>query len=313
MDKLAIVDAVFDHTMGAAGAFAADPDIQGFAVGYKSAKAVKARKNESYAIVVFVDPDLPEEKLKALPKRIRIGKAEIPALAGLASIAKNVSVHVRVEKRRPIPVNAEAAIPIANAFATTILTGGDPVFSNGILLGTAGYVFKIGGMLQLVSNNHVLEGAGLGGLVTDAAGTSLARVTTLNPVVDSAFAVLEAGVSFAPKIPGIGKPTSISPGIDLGMVYKKRGTSTGITEFSINFKKGVFQGIPFATGINTAGKSVPSVGKGDSGSIAVGQNNDVAGLVFRGAIELGTGPNGPLLQEIWIIDISRAFPGISLP
>lgn len=314
MDKLSIVKAVFDHTMNSSSAFTTgtgQEEIKGHAIGYKNEKAIKARKNEVYAIVMFVDPDLPEERLKSYPKKIKISKKDIPELAHKKNVPDKVAVHVRFERRRPILLESDGSS--VTALAAITMSGGDPLFVSGVFIGTAGYVFNVGGTRQLVSNRHVLEGAGQGNLVTNKEGKPLAKVTRLNTHVDSALAELDSNIVFSKNIPGIGTPGEIRSGITINMICRKRGASTNVTEFNITKADGVFNGIPVVVGVNTKGAHVPTVGKGDSGSIVVAQNNDILALVFAGEIVIGQGPNGALLSEIWAIDISRAFPDIELP
>lgn len=314
MDKLSIVRAVFAHAVNVPAAFSVQNDeaVKGYAVGYRSPKAIRPRKNESYAIIFFVDPETTEEQLGAYPGKIRIARESIPLLAGNAELPSTIVVQVRIERRRPLLLHPLVREGETLSYDAIPHSGGDPLYTKNVLIGTAGYVFRINGSNHLVSNRHVLEGAGIGHIVSNEAGLALAKVNQLNKDVDSGTAELEPGIGFSKGIPGIGTPGAIRAGIGMNMVCRKRGAATGVTEFRIK-SDGVYNGTPIVIGVNVKGNNVPTVGRGDSGAVVVGEDNAIMALVFAGDKIIGEGQHGELLSEIWAIDISKAFEKIELP
>ena len=314
MNKLEVVQAAYtqyanDHrARGIIGDGQADP-IKGFGIGFSDRRAIQPRKNENYALVLFVDPDITDDDLNALPQKMKLPKKDVPQFANRADLPDIIKVKIRYEKKRLSLLQATA---VRAPMPANGIAGGDGLFANNVLIGTAGYILVSGGKNHLISNKHVLASAGLGNGVHNANGIKVGTVSELSLIADSAMAIMDPGAVFSKDVPGIGTPTSIRGGLDLSEISQKRGVSTGVTEFRIKWK-GNYNGVPTVVGVHVNGANVATVGSGDSGSVLISQNTEIMGLVYAGATPVGQGPNGDLYSEIFAMDISYAFQNVQLP
>lgn len=306
MNRLEIVTAAFHRYEGELRAYS--DQAMGVGVGYEDAQTVTQTEGERYAIVVLLPEVMPESEQQRFPEKIRFRAAELDGLHALGD--EEVEVKVRTERKtiHLLGVVKENAQPPADmAIMSGTHTGGDPIYnSSGTWIGTGGCVMKINGQHCIVSNEHVLKRAGMNGAVCNRS-SQMATVNWLNAPTDSGSAVLSGGTAYNNNIPGIGTPSKIVGGINVGWYGKKRGAATNVTDFHIRWW-GNLNGYWTAIGVNMGGFNVVVNGHGDSGAVVIGNNNELIGLSYAGATDVGPGPGGRLFSEIFIIDITVAFP-----
>jgi hypothetical protein len=298
--------------------------IVGVGIGLADPKAVTPSSSEQYSIVVVAQPGQLLQEF-TLPEHISVPREKLlglrETLAGV-DLPEVVESDVRIEHYEFIPLTPAADVPVAPGEfveAAGIFQAGSQVFNQqGRWIGTGGCVLNVGGANSIVSNHHVLiKGAGSGTTIKDKAGQDIAQVVGNGaPNYDAAHARLLNPRGYSNEVPRIGQIRSLKGGINIGWFGRKYGATTAYTEFHVR----LILPVPNLGGglacqlVNMGGWNVPVTGAGDSGAVAIGNNNEAIGLMFAGDTEVGKAPNGqPVYAIAWCVDITQAFPGATLP
>jgi hypothetical protein len=311
MNRLEIVKKAFDQYQNQLHSYS-DQTI-GVGIGFENERSLKEEQDEQYAIVVLLPEVMTESDQKRFPDKLQFKASEMEGLN--LKGGEEIEVKVRVERKKIelLGVQDDLSVPLEEMeIMSGTHTGGDPIYNNkGRWIGTGGCALKLNGRNCIVSNDHVMKIAGMSNAICNKNGANMATVNWLNPSSDSASAIMLPDTGFNNNIPGIGKLQKIVGGINVGWYGKKRGSATGNTDFHIRWW-GNINGNWTVIGVNMGGLNVPVVGHGDSGSVVVGNNNELVALVYAGGTDIGPGPGGRVFSEIFAIDITVAFPNPQL-
>ncbi len=300
--------------------------LVGVGIGLRDPQAVIPSADEGYSIVVVTTPGQ-ARTMSSLPSEVTVSRAELEAVAPVstlrAALPDTVTADVRVEEYELKPLTPTGPAPAQPDDEEATRAGGfragSPVHNqNGHWVGTGGCVLNIDGKNAIVSNNHVFvtgPGTGVGTTIKDRAGQSVARVVSGRQNYDCAHATLLDQAAFNNDLPKIGAIRGMTGGINIGWHGRKFGATTGFTDFHVRLILPI-QNIGWGTAcqlVNMGGFNVPVIGQGDSGSVVVGDHNEVVGLMFAGDTVVGHSGANEIYSIGWCVDITQAFPGSSVP
>lgn len=304
-----------------------DPALLGVGVGFADPGTVAPGADEAYAVVVVrrEQPGFTAAKLD-VPDRVAVRRSAL--MGGVATLRADdelVEAPVRVESHGwhvgddfvPPPGAEPVAAPDEMRAAGVVARAGEPVFANGQWIGTGGATLSVGGQNCLVSNHHVLIRAGQGAVVSDRHGQPLGKVHSLSQTGDAGTVRLGPGVAYSNDIAGIGPIKKVARGMGLGWHGRKRGATTGLTDFHIRLGFWLLGGINAGQwawqGANMGGWGVPVTGAGDSGSVIVGDGNEAFALLFGGDNPVGKKDGQTIYSTVWCFPIEYAFADVAMP
>lgn len=302
-----------------------DAEVLGVGVGFADPGTIVPGADERYAVVVVRRPGMRAAKLD-VPDRVAVRRSALPgAVATLRADDELVEAPVRVEGHGwdagddfvPPPGAEPIAAPDDMRAAGLVARAGEPVFSNGVWIGTGGATLSVGGANCLVSNHHVLSRAGQGAVISDRNGQPLGKVHSLSKNGDAGTVRLGPGVAYSNDIHGIGPIKKVARGMGLGWHGRKRGATTGLTDFHIRLGFWILGGTNAGQwawqGANMGGWGIPVTGSGDSGSVIVGDGNEAFALLFGGEDIVGQQNGQTIYSTVWCFAIEQSFPDVAMP
>lgn len=308
-----------------------DPDLLGVGVGFADDKTIVPGPGEEYAVVIVRRrrDGFAASSAVQYPDRVQARRSELGG--GLSALGAGgdalVEAPVRVEgvdfatgddflpppDGEPIAAQDDGPMRAAGIVAQA----GEPVYVGGRWIGTGGATLKVGGQNCLVSNNHVYSIAGKGAVISDQRGQPLGTVDSLSGTGDAGTMRLGPGVGYSNEIAGIGPIKKIAKGMGLGWHGRKRGATTGLTDFHIRLGFWLLGGINAGQwawqGVNMGGWGIPVTGQGDSGSVIVGDGNEAFALLFGGDDPVGKKGNNTIFATVWCFPIEYSFPTVAMP
>jgi hypothetical protein len=246
------------------------------------------RNDPEIVVVVKLAPDAAAASPTAdLPRSVTVGPEHLENAE-----PQTFAIEYEVEEP-PWPLVGGSEARDAADLAPTFQAGGAVCDALGYPQGTGGAVLSFGDdSICIVTNEHVARAAG-GRFLFDGDRNTLAEFLVRREPTDTAWAEIEEDVQWSSSIPDIGRPTKVIGGIQWNWRGRKYGARTRLTEF-VTRRYGFVSGAPGFTEKSWEcwDDNYGLVGaKGDSGSVVIGNQGELMGLMWGGADPGGATPD----------------------